>query len=217
MTNLELNQAEKVPAVGNTQVKNILSAAEEDAGFAKLLKFRKGAYFSGEEIVPLGTEFIAHAIGWIKSWIKFVDGEVVERKIYRIAMGERPPEREDLGDLDKDQWPEGIDGQPADPWSLHYLLPLEKISDGDVVIFTTSSIGGRRAVADLCAAYAKRTAKRASCGQPIVTLGTAEMPTRKFGKVLRPQFVIVGWDDPVSDFNTAPPAIASELDVSIPF
>ena len=85
-----------VPAVGGTEVENILGAAQEDAGFEKLLKFKKGEYFIGEELVPLGTEFIAHAIGWTKCWIKFVDDEVVERKVYRVALGERPPEREDL-------------------------------------------------------------------------------------------------------------------------
>ena len=213
------NQIVNVAAVGSTDLENILDASKEDAGFEKLIKFRKGDFFIGEEAVPLGTEYIAHAIGWTKCWIKFVDDEVVERKVYRVALGERPPERKDLDDLEKGSWPEGIDGSPADPWSLQYLLPLEKTSDGEVVIFTTSSIGGRRAVADLCAAYAKRKAKIASCGQPIVKLAKTEMPTKKFGRVPRPQFEIVGWDDPASDFNEAPPAVApeGEFDDSIPF
>ena len=154
------DKAVDVAAAGGTEVENILGAAQEDAGFEKLLKFRKGDFFIGEELVPLGTKYIAHAIGWTKCWIKFVEDEVAERKTYRVALGEQPPEREDLDDLEKDNWPEGIDGKPADPWSLQYLLPLEKISDGEVVIFTTSSFGGRRAVADLCTAYAKRTNKK---------------------------------------------------------
>ena len=213
------DKAVNVAAVGGTEVEYILGAAQEDAGFEKLLKFRKGEYFIGEEPVPLGTQYMAHAIGWTKCWIKFVDDEVVERKVYRVALGERPPEREDLDDLEKDNWPEGIDGNPADPWSLQYLLPLEKTSDGEVVIFTTSSFGGRRAVADLCTAYAKRKTKSANCGQPIVKLAKAEMPTKKFGRVPRPLFEIVGWGDPASDLNEMPPPIASEggFDNSIPF
>ena len=145
-----------VPAIGGTEVENILGAAQQDAGFEKLLKFKKGEYSIGEELVPLGTEFIAHAIGWTKCWIKFVDDEVVERKVYRVALGERPPEREDLDDLEKDHWPEGIDGKPApDPSSLQYLLPLERISDGEVGLYDIvgrRSAGGRRS----CAAYARR-------------------------------------------------------------
>jgi hypothetical protein len=213
------NQTGNVPAVGSTEIENILGAAQEDAGFEKLLKFRKGQYFIGEELVPLGTEYIAHAKAWVKCWIKFVDGKVAERKVYRVALGERPPEREDLDDLEKDNWPERIDGNPADPWVLQYLLPLEKPSDGEVVIFTTPSVGGRQAVADLCKAYAKRAEKNANCGQPIVKLAEAEMPTKKFGRVPRPHFEIVGWDDPRSAFAEAPPPIApdGEFDDSIPF
>ena len=141
-------QTTNVPAPQATEIENILGAAKEDVGYEQLLKFRKGVYFLGEEAVAPDTEYIAHAMGWIKCWIKFIGGEVVDRKVYRVALGERPPEREDLDDLEKGNWPEGIDGNPSDPWSMQYLLPLERVSDGEVVIFTTSSIGGRRAVAD---------------------------------------------------------------------
>jgi hypothetical protein len=87
------------------------------------------------------------------------------------------------------------------------------------VIFTTSSFGGRRAVADLCERFAKRKTKSASYGQPIVKLAKTEMPTKKFGRVPRPHFEIVDWDDPARDFVETPPTIASEgeLDDSIPF
>jgi hypothetical protein len=214
------NHKVNIPAVGNTQeAENILGAAQEEAGFEKFLKFKKGDFFVGDELVPLGTKYIAHVIGWTRCWIKFVDDEVVERKTYRVALGERPPEREDLDDLKKDNWPEGIDGNPADPWCFQYLLPLEKVSDGEIVIFTTSSFGGRRAVADLCQRFAKRKTKSASCGQPIVKLAKTEMPTKKFGRVPRPHFETVDWDDPARDFVETPPTIASEgeLDDSIPF
>ena len=212
-------QIVNVPAARGTEIDNILGAAQEDAGFEKLLKFKKGEYFIGEELVPPGTEYIAHAVGWTKCWIKFVDDEVVERKIYRVALGERPPERENLDDLEKDNWPEGIDGNPADPWSLQYLLPLEKLSDGEVVIFTTSSFGGRRASPISVRRMQSGRTKNANCGQPIVKLAKTEMPTKKFGRVPRPHFEIAGWDDPLSDFAETPPPIApeGEFDDSIPF
>jgi hypothetical protein len=217
-------QTPNVAATPGMEIDNILGAAKEDAGYEQLLKFRKGVYFRGEEAVALGTEYIAHAIGWAKCWLRFINGEVVERKVYRVAFGERPPEREDLGDLEKGKWPEGIDGNPSDPWLMQYLLPLEKVSDGEVVIFTTSSIGGRRAIADLCAAWAKRKRKNANCGQPIARLGKAEMSTKKFGKVPRPEFDIVGWDEPPADamgpsYSGGPPPVCSadEFEDSIPF
>ena len=63
---LEKAQTEKLVAVGGTEAENILNAAQKDAGFEKLLKFRKGDYFSDEQLVPLGTKYIAHVIGWTK-------------------------------------------------------------------------------------------------------------------------------------------------------
>ena len=55
------DKAVDVAAAGGTEVEHILGAAQEDAGFEKLLKFRKGDFFIGEELVPLGTKYIAHA------------------------------------------------------------------------------------------------------------------------------------------------------------
>jgi hypothetical protein len=201
---------ENVPATAGAEAENILGAAQEDAGFEKLLKFKKGEYLIGDEIVPLGTKYIAHVVGWTKCWVKFVDGEVADRKTYRVAYGERPPEREDLDDLDRAKWPEGLDRNPADPWVYQYLLPLEHLPSGEIVIFVTPSAGGRRAVADLCSTYAKRVGKNANCGQPIIKLGKVDMPTKKFGKVPRPQFEIVGWDELAGDVDETPPAVTSE-------
>ena len=151
MESNELKDKQETFPLGGTEAENILGAAQEDAGFEKLLKFKKGEYFIGEDQVLLGTEYIAHAIAWTKCWIKFVDGDVVERNVYRVAKNERPPEREDLDDLEKDNWPEGIDGNPADRGLFNICFRL-RASDGEIVIFTTSSFGGRRAVGDVCTA-----------------------------------------------------------------
>jgi hypothetical protein len=196
----------------NTEIENIHTAAQEDAGFEKMLKFKKGEYFIGEEEIPLGTEYLAHAAAWVKCWIKFIDGEPVDRKPYRVALGEKPPVRENLDARDEDEWPE-VDGHPADPWVLQYLLPLENMKNGEVVIFVTSSYGGKRAVADLCDAYAKRT-KKTGCGQPIIKLAKTTFPHKKYGPVLRPLFEVDGWDQQgvAGDFDEVIPPVASEAD-----
>jgi hypothetical protein len=204
-------QESKNVTVHNSEVENLRTAAQEDAGFEKILKFKKGKYSIGEETVPLGTEYLAHTVGWTKCWIKFVNDEVAERKMYRVALGEKPPVREDLDARNEDEWPEGLDGDPADPWVFQYLLPLENLKNGEVVIFATASFGGRRAVADLCSTCAKRT-KKTGCGQPIIKLATADMPTKKFGKVPRPQFEVVGWDrqEATGDVEVIPPAASED-------
>lgn len=205
----------------STELENIQNAAREDAGFEKILKFKKGNYVIGDEDVALGTEYIAHTIAWTKCWIKFTDGEVAERKAYRVAKGEIPPERDELDDLDQDKWPKGLDGSPADPWLFQYLIPFEDPASGEIVIFAASSFGGRRAVAELCSAYVKRTKKIENCGQPIIKLGVTDMPTKKFGPVPRPEFEVIGWDEAATSGTVeviAPAAPKSaDPDDEIPF
>ena len=216
MSKLLKRENDDLPEQQNGEIENINTAARADAGYERLLKFKKGDYRVGEEAVPLGTEYLAHVIAWTKVWIKFVNGELIERRTFRVAKGERPLEREDLDDSDETRWPEGIDGRPADPWVFQYLLPFESITSGEIVVFTTSSFGGRRAVADLCAAYAKRAAKYRS-GQPIIKLAVTEMPTKKFGKVPRPDFRIVGWDEPSPNAEPVIVPPGDEFRDEIPF
>jgi hypothetical protein len=165
----------------------------EAANFDKILKFRKGRYFIGDDEVAIGTEYLAHVASWVKVWVKFQNNKLVERRMFRVALGERPPQREELDDCDPDTWKRGPDGKPADPWQLQHLLPFENLTSGEVVIFTTSSMGGRSAVSELATTYARRKQKGQN-GQPIVQLAAGEMKTRNFGAVARPVFEVVGWD-----------------------
>jgi hypothetical protein len=100
--------------------------------------------------------------------------------MYRVSRGERPPDRNDLDEIE-------TANTDKDPWSFQYMLPLESMESGEVLIFTSSSIGGRRAVSELCNAYAKRKLNGRD-GQPIIKLAVDEMNTKNFGKVPRPDF-----------------------------
>jgi hypothetical protein len=74
-------------ALVKDRLTNIETAAREDAAFDKIAKFKKGLYSVQDQTIPLGTEFLAHAAAWTKCWIKFADGKVADRKVYRVAMG----------------------------------------------------------------------------------------------------------------------------------
>jgi len=196
------------------------AAAQEDGGFETLLKFKKGVYFIQDEEVPMGTELIAHCIGWTRCWIKFEKQQVVDRKMYRVAEGRRAPDREELDSTDRSLWETGPNGQPSDPWVYQYLLPMENMQNGDVYIFVTSSIGGKRAVADLCKSYSRRVARTGVSEQPIIKLSKAVMPTRMYGDVPRPQFDIVGWTgeavEAIRDIKP-PDTLGQEMNDEIPF
>jgi hypothetical protein len=209
----------------HSEIKNIQSAAQEDSGFEEFLTFRKGKYFVGDDEIPLGTKFIAYAKAWTKVWIKFVEDAPPERKIYRVAAGERPPEREELDDLDEANWPLGLDDKPSDPWVFQFLLPLENIDSGEVLIFKTQSFGGRKAVAKLCETWARHAGHVSTCGSPVVKLAASEMPSKKWGRVPAPCFEVAGWqeDKPATEPEVLPPNAPknsggnADLDDEIPF
>src|SRR5262249_41454583 len=161
---------------------NLLAATKSHE---RILKFVKGEYKCMDDEVPLGTEFIVHASQLTFCWIKFVGDKVVDRKAIRAADGFRPPEREDLGDLDQTQW-EVKDGTLRDPWTFQHVLALEHAETGEVYAFTTSSIGGQIATKELVNAYAKRVQKTGSRALPIARLAVKKMQTKKFGDVPRP-------------------------------
>lgn len=211
------------------EVRNIGEQANTDAGLMQMIKFKKdgevSTYQSDGREIPIGTRMIAHAVGWAKQWVHFVDQKPVERKTYRMRIkGEIAPERDQLPNRDMKDWPI-MNGRPQDPWSLQYLLPLEDPQTGEVRIFVGSSFGARRAVGEVCSAYARRAAKKKS-GQPIVELQKTTFPTRNFGEVVRPIFRIVDWDDsgvtqPVREISptalTDGAAEREEINDEIPF
>ena len=177
-----------LPALPADAAVNILKASD---GHAPLLKFKKGKFFASDNELPLGGEYIAYCADWMHGWVKFVDGEKVGDRIGRVADGFKPPERHELDDNDQKKWPAGVDGKPNDPWVFQHFLPLENVESGDRYVFISSSAGGKIAVRRLCNRYAKNIER----GLPTVRLDTAEFPSKQFGKIPRPDFPIVAWEN----------------------
>ena len=216
MNEIIKSQTQSLPA--NLEADNIGRAAEEDAAFEKLLKFKKGTYSCDGEDVKIGTQYVAHCVGWTKCWIKFVDGQVADRRMYRVAEGKRPPDREELDAKEMIGVKDPKSGLSMDPWVYQHLLPLEN-EGGDLVVFVTSSIGGKRAVADLCKSYSRRAQRSRVVAQPVIKLGVGIMPSKMFGDVPRPLFEIVGWDEHKEGIRTVkgPDTLKDEMDDEIPF
>lgn len=189
------------------ELENLKKATRDDVRFQKMLKFKKGDYFCGEEQIPLGTVYLAHTKSLVKTYIHFVDKKVVERKIYRAALGETCPDRHEIPDNDESLWPKDAAGKPQDPWPLQYLVPFENMENGDVHIFVGQSVGGRRAIIELVDTYLKRASRERKTGQPIIKLATTTFPSKNWGDVKAPLFDIIGWDDTVAG------AVAKQVDL----
>lgn len=183
------------------EVERIKRAAQDDAGFAKMLKFKKGRWFDsdGNEL-QLGTEYIAQPRGWSKCWIKFRGGTVKERRLYRMSEVAHSsiPDRADLDDKDESTWEQGLDGRASDPWVQQSILPLEDPKSGELVLFVASSWGGTRCIGNLVNNWARRVAT-VDDGVPIVQLDRTSFESKKFGEVQAPAFKVMGYG-----FATAP-------------
>jgi hypothetical protein len=87
-----------------------------------------------------------------------------------------------------------------------------------MVVFVTGSVGGEIALTNLAQKVARE--KR---GRPTIELALGYFTTKKYGKTLRPDLKIVGWEiNPngilvPSDDNQPKPSLTAEMSDEIPF
>ena len=92
----------------------------------KLLKFSKGDYLLGEGAEPVeqGTVVVAAIDQLLIGSIRWENAKPAEHRMVRVASGQYPPLRHELGYLDRANWETDNDGKPRDPWQYSAYLPL---------------------------------------------------------------------------------------------
>jgi hypothetical protein len=213
------NAQTNVPALPSNAVDTYLNE-HCGGGSGVLFKFSKDQRFrrvdDGEEI-PLGREFTVVYDQIQVGWIKFNGkGELPERKMGALFQGFVPCPRDELGDDDQSLWEVGLSGKPADPWQQQILLPLQA-EDGELFIFGTTSITGRRAVGrviDEC----RKMLRREPNDYPVVKLALSSFQHReeRIGRVTVPAFVRVG-KTPKTGVAAIDTSIAADMNDEIPF
>jgi hypothetical protein len=190
-----------------------------------IIKFNSGEFISEKRRLD-GDETWA-VTGVLALWVLWGDRAPLQYDLAKPGHG--LSDRNELGHLDPERWPLGLDGRPQDPWrDSRYVYLVNTRSAADAT-FTTDTIGGRRGVSELRNSIANvRLAQPGAI--PIVKLISLPMPT-KFGIKTRPGFEVLDWKVPdriVPIPNRAPvimqPAQASlpqpsqpDLDDEIPF
>ncbi len=133
----------------------------------ELLKFAKGDYLAGQDSreIPIGTRLIANMDTLETGWVRWMDGRPSEHRMGLVAEHFTPAWRKDL-----------------DP------------SDGKIYTFSTSSVGGRNALRDLCTDYAHGRRQHPN-EHPVIELGvdSYQHSNKQLGRIKTPTFVIVGW------------------------
>ncbi len=126
-------------------------------------------------------------------WVRWFDSRPVEHRIARLI--DRPPRvtRADLGHLDKSVWEADLHDNARDPWAQTERMVMRETGDnGDLVTFTTSSTGGRVALAKLCGIF-NRESKKHESQWPVVQLDTETYTHNRYGEIAKPVFHITGW------------------------
>jgi hypothetical protein len=212
-------QKSNVPAAPSSA--NISSYLDEHCGGGNgvLFKFAKDQRFrrvDDEEEIPLGTTFTVVYDQVQVGWIKFTGkSNPPERRMGTLFGGFTPCHRDELGDNDPSLWEVGLSGKPADPWQQQILLPLQA-EDGELFIFGTTSITGRRAVGRLLDECQKMQ-RREPDDYPVVKLALASFQHRdeRVGRVTVPAFVRVG-KTPKTGMAAIDTSLAADLNDEIP-
>ena len=173
----------------------LLAFAASESGqdiLGKLLKFSKGDFIADKTEIPAGTEMVAAVDALVVGWVRWVGKQQVERRLGRVSDGFREAQREELGWHDEAAWERDSDGRPNDPWQKVRLLPLKRISDGELFTLTLNGRGrSGEAIGRLAGAYGRSRNREDS--YPIIKLGVDAYEHRQFGRIKFPVLTIVGW------------------------
>jgi hypothetical protein len=182
---------------------------------APFVRFSKQGEFaiSDTETIPAGTRCFAHANEIMFGWRKWVNNQLVETRMGRVADRFVPAQRHELGDTDESQWEAQDDGTRRDPWQFCASVPLTRVDTGESYVFSVSSKGGLRAVNGLTRTYGSRVrAKGDAAGLPIVELQPDSYKHNRYGKIFFPVLHIVGW----TGADGKPLSTADDLGDAIP-
>jgi hypothetical protein len=176
-------------------INQYLDSEDPQTTVGKLLKFAKGEFLLGTDadVVPEGALYTVAADMTLTGWIRWKGGKPVEHKLVRIASGQTPFRREDLGHDDTALWETDSNGEPRDPWQQAIYVPVMN-ADGEVSTFTTGSKSGLKSVNRLLRRYATHAARHPEV-YPLVKLKKDFWvhQDRSIGKIFFPDFEPAGW------------------------
>jgi hypothetical protein len=175
------------------------------------LKFTKGLWLAGVNDHDMrGAGLIGHTDQAMFGWCLWQNKKPVDYHVGFVCDRYQPPKRSQLGDRDPRTW----EKPDSDPWQFTFYLPLSEPATGKLYIYSTTSGGGRDALASLQEAYAdnRQFHPEEAHKLPLVTLAGEHYQHPEYGRVEKPMFEITGWVDPPTNMKAIrPPAPASSM------
>ena len=185
MSNLVTFAGSNLPAVASlaTSLRKLESAAGP-AGIVILKMDRTGHWVFGADQTEVedGSHWAVNPFSFVHGFIAWGDGEVLGEKMASVS----------------DPLPE-LDAAPPGAkkgWETQVGMSLKCISGEDTGMearFTTTSVGGKRAVQELAVAIAAQVEKDQTAPVPIVTLGNEHYQHKSYGRIFTPSFGVLEW------------------------
>jgi len=206
MSNIIAFSSAGLPAV--TSLSTALRNIEVDVGPAgtAILKMDKTGHWvfgADQTEAEEDSKWAINPFSFVHGFIAWGDGEVLGEKM--VSVSQPLPELE-----------------PAPPqskkgWETQVGLSLKCISGQDAGLearYSTTSVGGKRAVQTLAAAIAAQVERDQSKPVPVVLLKKEHYQHKSYGRIYTPVFEIVEWvsmegEAPSNDDDTPPPAAAA--------
>jgi hypothetical protein len=206
MSNITAFSSAGLPAVSSlsTALRNI-EVDVGPAGTAILKMDKTGHWVFGADQTEAeeDSKWAINPFSFVHGFIAWGDGEVLGEKM--VSVSQPLPELE-----------------PAPPqskkgWETQVGLSLKCISGQDAGLearYSTTSVGGKRAVQTLAAAIAAQVERDQDKPVPVVLLKKEHYQHKSYGRIYTPVFEIVEWvsmegDASSGDDETPPPAAAA--------
>ena len=185
MSNIVKFSGANLPAVTSLSTALRTIANDVSASTTAIIKMdRTGHWVFGADQTEVedGARWAVNPFSFVHGFIAWGDGEVLAEKL--VPVTEPLPELEAA--------PPGA----KKGWEPQTGLSLKCISGEDAGLearFTTTSVGGRKAVQTLAVAIAAQVEKDQSKPVPVVKLGKDHYTHKSYGRIYTPVFEVVEW------------------------
>ena len=201
MSNIVTFAGANLPAVSSlSQSLRKLESTAGPSGIVILKMDRTGHWVFGADQTEVeeGSNWAVNPFSFVHGFIAWGDGEVLGEKMASVS----------------DPLPE-LDAAPPGAkkgWETQVGMSLKCITGEDTGMearFTTTSVGGKRAVQELAVAIAAQVDKDQSTPVPIVTLGNEHYQHKSYGRIFTPAFGVREWVSLTAEAGApAAPAVA---------
>lgn len=205
MSNLTTFKAAGLPAVkdlAGALKANLPKVAESGSVIIKMDKTGHWVFGADQTEVEEGSEWAVNPFSFVHGYIAWGDGDVLGEKM--VGISSPLPELEPA--------PAGA----KRGWETQVGFSMKCVSGEDKDMearFTTTSVGGKRAVQTLGAEIAAQIDKDPSNPVAIITLDKEHYVHKSYGRIYTPIFEVIEWMDMNAEETAAPELEAAEPEV----